>query len=76
MSDGLCKHKAEHKEVLGHVLCVCCSHCQNENARLRSALEKAREALETLAESSGEYLESNGWRVAKEALEAIEKELK
>jgi hypothetical protein len=33
-----CSHGVDHKEVLGHSLCVCCIHCQEENAALKEKL--------------------------------------
>lgn len=40
-----CSHHVKHKEVLGHTLCVCCSHCQEELSKIKKL---ARELLETL----------------------------
>lgn len=37
-----CSHGAEHKEVLGHVLCVCCSHCQAELSKLSGSLQEMK----------------------------------
>lgn len=41
-----CAHKAEHKEVLGHVLCVCCSHCQKENSEQKELIKELVKVLE------------------------------
>lgn len=35
-----CNHNAEHKEVLGHVLCVCCTHCQTELSKAKKEIER------------------------------------
>lgn len=45
-----CNHNAEHKEVLGHVLCVCCTHCQNElsQAKKGKPLDPTLEKLAAL----------------------------
>ena len=40
-----CSHKAIHKEVLGTVLCVCCSHCQKENWELQRMVAELLGAL-------------------------------
>jgi hypothetical protein len=46
-----CDHNAVHKEVLGHVLCVCCTHCQKE---LEEKNRQIKELVETLEKIAGE----------------------
>jgi hypothetical protein len=43
-----CDHKAEHKEVLGHVLCVCCKHCQEKIVLKETQLENVIKSAQDL----------------------------
>lgn len=49
-----CDHGVVHKEVLGYILCVCCSHCQKELAAKEIEIESLRTRNKELEKASAE----------------------
>jgi len=66
-----CNHGSDHKEVLGHVLCVCCSHCIDRVEAFREVEKNAENLVKHIEMLLGDKKISGTYHLKERLKEAL-----